>query len=206
LEQADFAPLYERLIAFGRGDHDRTTTDLLLGPSHPLSAFQIDFGPTSLVAPGLRAAAAVAATEEHQQQVAQIAIGSLRDRDEIEMHDLVTALATLPADALPQDITMFANDARADLRALAAVVWSQHPAPPQIGVALAVDTVPIVRRTLANNVRTLTAGAAAGDMRQSAWAQVLVLLTADVRESIRSIARDAQTNLADTSDARVTPR
>ena len=98
-----------------------------LGPQHPLSAFQFNLGPSSLIPAGLQAASTCAVTEASQAEVAELAIAQLRPRSPGELHSLVTALATIPSSALRNYLPLLAGDGRDDLRALAAVGWTQAP-------------------------------------------------------------------------------
>ena len=92
--------LFSALIPFGRGEHDEVAVGLDLGPQHPLSSMQFNLGPSSLIPAGLQAASTCAMTEASQAEVAELAIAELRSRGPAELHNLVTALATIPSAAL----------------------------------------------------------------------------------------------------------
>jgi tetratricopeptide (TPR) repeat protein len=191
LDDATRQALFEQLIPFGRGEHDEVTVGLDFGPQHPLSSIQFNLGPSSLIPSGLRAASTCAMTEASQAEVAELAIAELRSRGPAELHDLVTALATISSAALRSYLPLLVRDSRDDLRALAAVGWTQAPAEFAIGEVLAHDHAAIVRRTLATNLHAVATTAEATDQRWPAWSGVLEFLAQDVRASVRQLARMA---------------
>jgi len=191
LGEATRQALFDDVIPFGRGEHDEVTLGLDLGPRHPLSPVQFNLGPSSLIPAGLLAASTCAMTQASQADVAQRAIAELRSRGPAELHDLVGALATLPSTALQSYLPLLVRDDRPDLRALAAIGWTQAPAEPTIGQVLARDRAAIVRRTLAANLHAVATTAQDDDQRWPAWSEILELLREDVRASVRQLARSA---------------
>lgn len=189
LDEPTREPLFEQLIPFGRGERDEVAPELDFRLQHPLSAFQFNVGPSSLVSAGLRAASSCAVTDPSQAEVARFAFADLRSSGGAELQDLVTALATLAPNVLEPNLPLLAQDPRDDLRALAAVKWVQVPADLSIGCILARDRAPVVRRTLAANLESVTPNAEASDQRWAAWAEVLGVLSLDARASVR---RNAQ--------------
>jgi len=183
--------LFEQLMEFGRGLHDEVTVGLELGRQHPLSSFQFDIGPSSIIPAGLRTASSCAMTESSQTEVADRAIAELRSRGIGEFHNLVTALATLPAAILEGHLPLLVRDDREGLRALAAVGWTQAPIEQAIGDVLADDLSAQVRRTLATNLHAVALTAEANDQRWPAWSLALEHLSSDSRASIRHLARSA---------------
>jgi hypothetical protein len=176
---------FDELMPFGRGERDVVTLAIPIGQQHPLSMFQFNMGPSTLAPAGLRAAAICALDDASQNEVAKLAIEGLRRSTGHELHSLVTALASLPAALLEAYVPLLARDGRDDLRALAAVCWTQHPTDVAVGNALAEDAGSVVRRTLASNLSRAALSAEHDDPRWSLWVEPLSLLSHDIRASVR---------------------
>jgi hypothetical protein len=174
--------LFESAIAIAQGnfppskaDEDRQQTD------HPLSRFRISFGGGDLRPHALQVAARAASTPQDAQAVQVVALELLRQGDAAATHHVAVALSFLPREWLTVDPRLLAAHPDKSLRMLAALRWAQGPTrDPTLGLALARDSAPGVRRTLAKAISEQATG--------SAVEAVLETLRNDPRHSIRRTA------------------
>jgi hypothetical protein len=166
--------IYAAALAFARGEHDATVAPAGFPLSDdPLSRFRIDFGPASLRPRGLMAAAALAVNPDEYRSVQSEATELLAGADEPTANAVARALASLPPGQVEMDAVLLGTHSSASVRALAAVLWAQAATPdPALGERLARDPSPLVRSSLAANLRDVPQHDAvreilAGDARRS---------------------------------------
>lgn len=129
----------------------------LMGGLHPLSTMRINLDWGSLQPTALRAAAGMARSDDQYEQVVPVAF-SLLTRSERHAHAGAHALAMLPPEHVTVDLALLPGLQAVWARQLAAVLWVHHPGHlPRLGLALAHDVDPSVRRSLASGLNTLQA-------------------------------------------------
>jgi HEAT repeat protein len=117
-------------------------------------------------------------TREQAEAVQQVALELLRQRDARTVQRVAAALSWLPREQLALDMRSLAAHPDAGLRSLAAIRWAQDPASePELGVELARDPDPRVRRLLAEALSENPAPPEAEPARET--------LRQDVRRSVR---------------------
>lgn len=147
--------VFELALACARGEHDpRSETDLFSAPPDPLSRFQINLGPQSLRAPGLRCAAHSASTQRQTTMVYDLAIQVLNSDIDIVSYHAANAITALPAEVVAGDLTMLSTHPSRWARSVAASAWAvTSNADPQIGTKLASDNSARVRRILSSSLQ-----------------------------------------------------
>jgi hypothetical protein len=151
LDEADRPALFEQAMRLARGDFtpSRVDQDLPLS-DHPLSRFRYSMDVGTLRPSGLELAARLASTPQDVEAVQEVAVELLRHGDPRNSQQVAVALSWLPREQLSFDRRLLASHPHAGLRALAAIRWAQDPASdPELGLALARDPDPLVRRWLA---------------------------------------------------------
>jgi hypothetical protein len=174
--------IFEQAITIAQGnfppskaDEDRQQTD------HPLSRFRISLGGGDLRPIALQVAARVAITSPDARAVQAVALELLRQSDAAATHHVAVALSFLPKEWLTIDPRLLAAHPDKSLRMLAALRWAQEPTrDPTLGLSLARDPAPGVRRTLAKAISE--------QENRSAVEAVLETLRKDPRHSIRRTA------------------
>jgi hypothetical protein len=165
----------------GGGEDGSANDDTLAGPAHPLSLFRISLGGPSLVAAGLKLAAATA-TAEGAAEVEGLAVGLLNSSDERLVRAAALALAWLPDHPQALGAGILAIHPDQAVRSLAAIRWTrQEPHDQDLGLRLARDPDPEVRRALAHALTLRSAD-------DAALTQIRSTLLADPRFSIRRLA------------------
>jgi hypothetical protein len=174
--------LFEQVLPFAEGRHDADREEFFAGADDPFQRFRLSLGEESLAPGGLMAAAALARTREQYVIVERIAVALIQDATDQTANAIAVALASLPPEELTLPVQLLASHPSQWLRALAAVIWAQRPDRHQeVGVALAHDTSPHVRGSLARSLRD--------DARH---AEVRAVLTDDPRRSVRQrVKRDS---------------
>ena len=168
--------IFEVAMQCAQGLHDAALGgDPFTLPPDPLSRFQFHMGPQSLAGIGVRCAAGTAESEEDFALVRRVGIQLLRDASDLETNEIAHGLSRLPREVLMQDLEVFSTHSSEWLRSVAAVVWAASPGESdEIGLRLASDKSPHVRRSLAMAVRTAQTRDA-----------VRNVLCSDVRRSVR---------------------
>jgi hypothetical protein len=183
LPDATATALFPEVHRFAAGLAPESVVGVVPGSDDPLNRFRISFGSTSLTAPGIRAAAALARSPEEYETIqrqAAVLMGSVAD--ESTANAVAAALASLPASVMLPNLEFLAGNPNPWLRALAAVVWAQSDqAPAGIGVRLARDGSPHVRRALAGHLSN-----------EERHADVRTILEGDPRRSLRRQAAKNQ--------------
>jgi hypothetical protein len=154
LREADRIALYERAIRLARGELTPSRVDQDLPFSnHPLSRFRYSIAPGALPPTGLELAARLASTPEEAAAVQAVALELLRHGDANSIQQVAVALSWLPREQLSLDRNLLATHPHHGLRTLAAIRWVQDPtSDPELGLALAQDPDPRVRRWLAKAI------------------------------------------------------
>lgn len=166
--------LFQSVLPFAKGEREATQPPLFPGSDDPLGRFRVSLGDASLNNVGLLALSTLARTAEQAQQTKDLAMRYVRVPGQEHANIAATALSALPRDqlgVLPEELASQPNEW---LRALGAVLWCERPDDAELGLALAGDPSPNVRRTLA---RALTS-----DFRH---AGARAVLSVDPRRSIR---------------------
>ena len=147
--------VFELALACARGEHDpRSETDLFSAPPDPLSRFQINLGPQSLQAPGLRCAAHSASTNRQITMIYNLAIQLLNSAVDTISYHAANAITALPAEVVAGDLTMLSTHPSQWARSVAASAWAATSnADLQIGTKLATDNSASVRQTLASSLQ-----------------------------------------------------
>jgi tetratricopeptide (TPR) repeat protein len=176
--------LFERTLELARaGGQDSALNMFLQGSLHPLSAMRLDLGLGTLTPTAIRTAAALAREPEQIRVVIQEAILLLRRGDERAVHDAAHALASLPPDLLHLDGRLLATSPYIWLRQLAAIIWSRNPlTSSDLGLLLASDADPSVRRALASSLQQLRQHSA--ELADTVRAKLM----SDQRFSVRRLA------------------
>jgi hypothetical protein len=126
----------------------------------------------------VRMTMAMVGAPEQAEAVQQVAVQLLRQGDARTVQQVAAALSWLPRDQLALDMRLLAAHPHAGLRTLAAISWAQDPASdPELGVVLARDPDPSVRRLLAEALSENPAPPEAEPVRQ--------ILRQDARRSVR---------------------
>jgi hypothetical protein len=151
LHPPDSTALFEQAMHVARGNYPPSRADEHpAGSDHPLSRFRISFGVFNLRPLGLKLAAVTTHTQQQAQTVQDVALQLLAHGDDNTVHTVAVALSRLPTDLLSLDIKLLAAHPHWSLRTLAAIRWAQDPTiDAELGLALAQDPDPRVRRTLA---------------------------------------------------------
>jgi hypothetical protein len=164
-----------------RGTLDGSADDGMFSAG-PLDRWRINFGPASLRLGGVRAAAALARGAHQQDVISGVALECLAGVTDDVASSIVQALSWLPA-ATSIDVRVLAAHPYPSVRAFAAYAWcTTGGTPPEVGSALARDTSPRVRGTLADH---LGDGPLFDALRKT--------LEKDVRRSVRTIATGSST-------------
>lgn len=155
LNEADRVVLFEQAMRLARGDFTPSRVDQELPLSnHRLSRFRYSVDTGSLRPSGLELAARLASTPQDVEAVQEVAVELLRHGDASSIQRVAVALSWLPREQLSLDRRLLATHPHPGLRALAAIRWAQDPASdPELGLALARDPDPLVRRWLAKAIR-----------------------------------------------------
>jgi hypothetical protein len=179
LNQPDRDVLFEQAIRIAQGDFPPSRADREgLLSDHPLSRFRITLGTGDLRAAGLELAARMVGAPEQAEALQQVAVQLLRQGDARTAQQVAAALSWLPRDQLALDMTLLAAYPHAGLRSLAAIRWTQDPASdPELGVVLARDPDPRVRRLLAEALSENPTPSESEPVRQ--------ILRHDARRSVR---------------------
>ncbi|MGH3927781.1 MAG: hypothetical protein ACRDTT_33775, partial [Pseudonocardiaceae bacterium] len=168
---------------FVTGDHDGShLDDELTSEPHPLSAFKINMGSSSLRGHGLRLAHASAATADEQEWVRDQAVSLLRSSDPQDVHYAASVLTGLPDEITRMiDANLLAGHQQSVVRQASALLCLSEPERyRELLLRLAADHDFRVRRTLAHAVARRT------DDTRAAVTAVLEVLTQDPRHSVRS--------------------
>ena len=154
LNEADRAVLFEQAMRLARGEFTPSRVDQDLPFSnHPLSRFRYSVDPGALRPSGLELAARLASTLEEVEAIQEVAVELLRHGDADSIQQVAVALSWLPREQLSLDRRLLATHPHPGLRTLAAIRWAQDPASdPALGLALARDPDPRVRRMLAKAI------------------------------------------------------
>lgn len=198
LGTARVTEVFERGCGFARGEHDGSAMEDLFNSSHPLSSWRINMGDTSLAADGLCLAARACRTDSERLTVLDLASGILAIHpSETVLNGVATALSVLPStDSGPVSLTVAALVASPSesIRAIGAVHWAAVSGPAgavsgasEMGVGLARDPSPVVRRSLAAQLAIVSTRSGLSDAGRIACS----ILTEDPRASIRKEAHDA---------------
>jgi tetratricopeptide (TPR) repeat protein len=176
--------VFERTLELARaGGQDSALNMLLQDSLHPLSAMRLDLGVGTLTPTAVRAAADLAHEPQQVRAVTREAILLLRRGDERAVHDAAHALSRLPPDQLQLDARLLASSPHTWLRQLAAVTWSHNSAAaPELGLTLASDRDPSVRRALASSLPQI--GQHSAELADA----VRTKLASDQRFSVRRLA------------------
>lgn len=166
--------LFDSVVPFAEGKVVASQEPLFPGADDPLGRFRFSLGDVSLKNAGLLAAAALVRSAEQAQQIHRVATRNLRQADHAGANVIAHALGGLPREYLEMSPAEMARHANEWLRALGAVVWSESPDDEEIGLELAHDSSPHVRRSLAANLTS--------DFRH---AGVRAVLSRDPRRSVR---------------------
>jgi hypothetical protein len=166
--------LFESVVPFAEGKVEASQQPLFPGSDDPLARFRFSLGDVSLKNAGLLAAAALAHSPDQAQQVHRVATRNLRQADDAGANVIAHALGALPREDLEMTPAEMARHPNEWLRALGAVVWAESPNDEEIGLELARDSSPRVRRSLAANLTS--------DVR---LAGVRAILSVDPRRSVR---------------------
>jgi len=179
LNQPDRDVLFEQAMRIARGDFppSRVGTEHLLS-NHPLSRFRFTLGADDLRSGGLKLAARIVGMPQHAEAVQQVAVELLRHGDPSTVQQVAVALSWLPKEQLSLDMRLLAANPHRGLRSLAAIRWAQDPASdPELGVVLARDADPLVRRLLAEALSESPVSLAVESAREA--------LRQDLRHSVR---------------------
>ena len=170
--------LVEAVLGFAEGRYEPSRgEDDLPRVDDPLQRFRVSFGPTGLEPVALLTAATLARTPNQVARVQAAALALLPQAEDHTSNVIARALASLPPEEVSLDPGFLAAHAVPSLRALGAVIWARRPSDDsEIGLRLARDPSPLVRRSLA--------GSLGEDARSS---QVRDLLKRDPRRSIRRL-------------------
>jgi hypothetical protein len=173
--------LFEQAVDIAQAKYEPSRVDEAPEQTnHPLSRFRVGLGGGDLRPIALQVAARVASTPQDAEAVQAVALELLREGDATAIHHVAVALSFLPRERLTLDSKLLAAHPDKSLRMLAALRWAQEPTPdPALGLALARDPDPGVRRTLAKAIGKQASGSAAE--------AVLKVLRQDQRHSIRRI-------------------
>jgi hypothetical protein len=173
---------FERSKAFVSGARDGSHLDELTGPAHPLSAFKINMGSSSLRRSGLRLAQASAATPDDQAWVRDHAIGLLRSDNSSDVHAAALTLDQLSAEVTNEiDASLLSSHDHPTVRQLSAALCLYQPDRYRdTAMQLAQDRDYRVRRTLAQ------AAARTQPPRPEATEEILAVLFRDPRHSVRA--------------------
>ncbi|MET8840366.1 restriction endonuclease [Streptomyces rubiginosohelvolus] len=163
------------------GAYEVSAFDALTGRSHPLSAFKINTGSSSLRTYGLRLAVVTATSAEHRDWVKDQAVGMLRSDDPTEVTAAALALNELPTETVCEiDADLLAAHDHVSVRRLSAVLCMRAPDRYRgAALRLARDSDFRVRHTLAE---AAAGSAAATDVTN----EILRLLGKDARHSVRT--------------------
>jgi hypothetical protein len=176
--------LFGQVVPFAEGQYETPGKgELFPGADDPLQRFRFSFGEASLASAGLMAAAALARSDEQYEIVQRIGVALLRDASDQTANSIAVALASLPPMRVRLPLDILAGHPSPWMRALAAVVWAQRrDEPAEIGVTLAEDPSPHVRRSLATSLRD--------DPRH---AKPREILSSDPRRSVRQHVTEGNT-------------
>ncbi|NNN29615.1 hypothetical protein HLK59_04430 [Streptomyces sp. S3(2020)] len=158
------------------------------GSPHPLSSFKISGGSASLRGKGLRLAEVSATDPEDHVWVRHQAISLLSEQDTEILHDVSVTLSQLPHDVTSRiDLGILAAHGYVGVRQAGAVLCMRHPAHHR-------DTILQLARDGDFRVRRVLAEAAALAAPEAAElsAEVLQILSRDVRHSVRAASIGAQ--------------
>ena len=163
-----------RLVLDPPGDDE-----LPAGHSHPLGFMRMALA-NNCRGEAVFLASALAREPEEMERVRDAALSLVGD-DSVSEHWVTRALQRL-GDALSGEVGFLSGQGPA-LRSLAAILWSKNPVPAPVGMRLAADADPQVRRVLARALADCQAHEAeAGQLR----AQVVAQLAEDPCYSVRS--------------------
>lgn len=154
LNEAERKALFEQAMRLARGEFTPSRVDQDLPFSnHPLNRFRYSLDTGALSPTGLELAVRLAETPEEIAAVQDAALGLLRHGDAKAIQQVAVALSWLPREQLSLDRKLLASSPHHGLRTLAAIRWAQDPASdPELGLALARDPDPRVRRWLAKAI------------------------------------------------------
>lgn len=158
------------------------------GSPHPLSSFKISGGSASLRGKGLRLAEVSATDPEDHVWVRHQAISLLSEQDTEILHDVAVTLPQLPHDVTSRiGLGILAAHNYVGVRQAGAVLCMRHPAHHR-------DTILQLARDGDFRVRRVLAEAAALAAPEAAElsAEVLQILSRDVRHSVRAASTGAQ--------------
>jgi hypothetical protein len=147
--------LFDLVLPFADGQQEPDNEDpFFAGGDDPLAHFRFSFGDVSLAPAGLLAAAALARTPGQYSKVERNGVAQMRTNTDHAANAIAAALATMPPESVSLPVQILASHPSRWLRVLAAVLWAQRDdEPEEIGVALAQDTSPQVRLSLAAALR-----------------------------------------------------
>ncbi len=149
LRPPDRLRVFRLAMDIARGSYPPSPADEPLAGDHPLSRVRITFGAFDLRPLGLQLAAVVARTPRQAQTVQDAALQLLSHGDDTTIRTVARALSQLPGDRFTLDVKLLAAHPHRSLRTLAAIRWAQNPtSDPELGLALAHDPDPRVRRML----------------------------------------------------------
>jgi hypothetical protein len=173
IDEQTQALVLPRVMEIARGEHDGA----------PGLVFDID---AELPVMALRCAAKLHPDPAQCVDIEQVGMTYLRTASESAQWEIVQALALLPPEESRLDIGQCAVHPVPALRTLAAIRWAQNPTvfSQDRAVQLARDSDHHVRRELA---RTL---ALAGTGATSETQEIIDVLGADVRRSVRTLAQE----------------
>lgn len=146
-----------------------TSDDVIGAHSHPLGAFRMARANNSR-GQAVFLAAALARNTEEKERVRDAAFTLVGD-EAVAEYWVTRALQRL-GDALPGDVG-FLSGQGTSLKSLAGILWAKDPTPPPVGMRLAADADPMVRRALAHALADHPSDETeAGKLRAQAIAQL----------------------------------
>jgi hypothetical protein len=158
LTDGDRSALFGRMMALVTAKLEPSIADQsLMGGLHPLSTMRVDLDWGSLRRTALRAAAALAASEDQSSEVVAAALVCLVSRSDRDVQAAAKAISLLDRDYVSVDLILLADHPIAMVRQLA-VLLAVHkwPTPVELILRLAADRDVSVRRTLATSLSDLS--------------------------------------------------
>jgi transcriptional regulator with XRE-family HTH domain len=192
------AEVFSLACEYALGIHDGSAMDDMTNWTHPLSSGRINMGDISLAADGLCLASRASRAAEERATVLRIAAQIVRGQPaEIVLNGVAHALAALPSlTGAPPSVAVASliNSLSQSLRSVGTLHWALTYAPAgaeedtdDLGLKLAKDRSPDVRRGLAKNLVTI----AARSGLSGAGGIAATALSNDPYWDIRTAAREA---------------